>query len=106
MEQKIYEGWDAYTHNYNYDEVKVIAMLHNRLLEMGRYCDWEDITKVGHEIYLIYESQFEDGDDSKSLEHDWMEVQSHEEAGYIQAWFGRNIDDFIEFFAKELKCYF
>lgn len=107
MEQKIiYEGWDPYTHNYNYDEVKVICMLYNRLMEMGRYPEWEDIMKVGRDIWQIFESQFRDADGSKSLKHSWMKVQSHEEAAYIQAWFGRNIDDFIEFFQKNLKIYF
>lgn len=106
MKQKIYEGWDPYTYEYNYDEVKVICMLHKRLLEMGIWCDWENIMKVGHEIYKIYISQFEDGDGSKSLKHSWMKVQSHEEAAYIQAWFTRNIDDFIKFFKKWLRSSF
>lgn len=104
MEQKIICGdWDPYTYSYNYDEVKVICMLHNRLIEMGRYPDWEDIMKVGHEIWKIYRSQL--GKTKPELERDWMEIESHEEFAYVQAWFGRNIDDFIKYFKKWLHIY-
>lgn len=99
MEQKIiYEGWDAYKHNYKYDEVKVISILYNRLVEKRIQYDWEKVMQVGHNIWLIYESQFYDADGSKSLKHKWMKVQSQKEAAYVQAYLARTIDDFIKFY--------
>lgn len=102
MEQKTYMGWDVYGNAYEYDEVKVIAMLHKELVDRDWYPDWEEVMRVGHTIYHIYASQFEDN----ALEpvEEWMKIEGREEEGYIQAWFSRTVDEFIDFYKNILRA--
>lgn len=97
MESKIFKGWDCYTANYEYDEVKVIVMLHEHI-EDSLGVDWENLMCVGHYIYEIYTEQF----NGKIPEKEWMKIQGREEEGYIQAWLCRTIEQFIEYFHNRL----
>lgn len=101
MEQKTYKGWDVYGNEYEYDEVKVIAMLHAELMRRDWFCDWEDVMRVGHTIYHIWDSQFEV--DPLNPTEEWMRTKDRTEQAYVQAWFSRTIDDFMNFYQHILN---
>lgn len=105
-QEQTYEGWDVYG-DYGYDEVKVIAMLHKALMDRKWYPDWEEVMRTGHTIYHIWNSQFkEDGTlDNEWVTRDWMKIQNREEGAYVQAWFTRTQDKFINKYKKLLEVY-
>lgn len=106
-EQKVYKGFDVYGNDYGYDEVKVIAMLHKELVDEDMYPDWEDVMRVGHWIYGIWEDQqnpiYVENYIDLLRENEWMKIRDREEEGYVQAWFACRADKFIEYFENNLR---
>lgn len=102
MEEKIYKGWDVYG-DYCYDEVKVIAMLHKELMDRKWYPDWEEVMKVGHTIYHIWDSQVDEN--ALIPVEKWQEVRNYEESAYVQAWFARTKNNFLEWYKNILEVY-
>lgn len=106
-EQKVYKGFDVYENDYGYDEVKVIAMLHKELVDKDMYPDWEDVMCVGHWIYGIWKDQqnstYKEMMVDLLKENPWMNIRGREEEGYVQVWFARRADKFIEYFKNNLR---
>lgn len=100
-EQQVIKGWDVYGHPYDYDETKIIAMLYRRLRDLGRYPDWEKICTVSHRIYDVYNCLQDNHYDGSFRK--WMHIYDREEEAYIQAWFNRTMDNWIEYFWNSLK---
>lgn len=94
--------FDVYDYVYTYDHLKVMC-------EIGGFCsehcmswDYEDLCRVAEAIYAHWIDGRTADEDEKYAMYPWLEFQSKEEDGYIQAYAARVLPEFIKLY-KETK---
>ena len=93
----IFHDFDVYDCRYTYDEAKVMCVLGST--PEAEDLDYEDLIRIADAVHWIWR----DGIGKKHETHLWMDIESKEEEGYIQAYSQRVLPEFIKLYKEEYK---
>ena len=94
----IFHDFDVYDCRYTYDEAKVMCLL--GATEEAADLDYEDLTKIADAVYWHWVDGRDACEDEKYAIYPWLEFQSREEDGYIQAYAQRVLPEFIKLYKE------
>jgi hypothetical protein len=99
---KIFHDFDVYDYKYTYDHLKVMC-------EIGSFCneyqisfDYEDLCRIAEAIYAHWIDGRTADEDEKYAMYPWLEFETIEEDGYIQAYTARVLPEFIKLYCEEV----
>ena len=99
---KIFIDFDVYDYNYTYEHMKVMSLVgfySNDYMEL----DYEDLCRIAEAIYAHWIDGRTADEDEKYAKYPWLEFQSKEEDGYIQAYTQRVLPEFIKLYKEIIK---
>lgn len=96
---KIFSDFDVYEHKYTYDEMKVMCVI-------GECCDgdsddclnYEDLCRIAEAVYAHWIDGQDECEAEKYEKYPWLDFESEEEYGYIQAYAARVFPEFIKLY--------
>ena len=97
---KIFSKFDVYEHKYTYDEMKVMFVLSQINDSM---LDYEDLMCIAEAVYAHWIDGRDASEDEKYEKYPWLEFETSEEDGYIQAYAERVLPYFIELYKEEIN---
>lgn len=95
---KIFNDFDVYEHQYNYEEMKVIYVL--SAMDGVNELDYEDHMCIAEAVYTHWANGRDTSEDAKYKKYPWLEIQSEQEDGYIQLYAERVLPKFIELYKE------
>lgn len=98
---KIFSEFDVYNKEYTYDEMKVMRVLAQYPDITG--LDYEDLMCICEAVYTHWADGINKSENEKYARYPWLELQSNEEEGYIQAYANRVLPEFIKLYLEEFK---
>lgn len=98
---KIFHDFDVYDCRYTYDEAKVMCVLGS--MPETEDLDYEDLIKIADAVYWHWVDGIDACENEKYAMYPWLELQSQEEDGYIQAYAERALPEFIKLYKEEYK---
>lgn len=93
---KIFHDFDVYDCRYTYDEAKVMCVL--GMTPEAKDLDYEDLIKIADAVYWHWVDGRTTDEDEKYKKYPWLEFESREEDGYIQAYAQRVLPEFIKLY--------
>ena len=97
----IFHDFDVYDCRYTYDEAKVMCVLGS--IPEAEDLDYEDLIKITDAVYWHWVDGRDASEDEKYAMYPWLEFQSQEEDGYIQAYAQRALPEFIKLYKEIYK---
>ena len=95
--------FDVYDYRYTYDEMKVMCVIGDYGGELAANLDYEDCVRIANAIYWHWVDGRDASEDEKYEKYPWLEFQSKEEDGYIQAYAYRVLPEFIKLYEETTK---
>ena len=97
----VFSNFDVYERKYNYEEMKIMFMLAH--MDGTDTFDYEDCMRVVEAVYAHWIDGRDSSEDEKYEKYPWLEFQTDEEDGYIQAYALRTLPKFIELYKEEIN---
>ena len=98
----IFSKLQVYDRYYTYDEMKVMCVL-STFPDIDNL-DYEDLMRICEAVYSHWIDGRDSSENEKYEKYPWLEFESKEEDGYIQAYAQRVIPHLIKLYmAEELK---
>lgn len=79
--KNVYHGVDVYSKHYDYEDLKIALVIHEKLSRIDAGCDYEDIARLTIAIKNAWKEQHK------------KRLLSREEYVYIQAFASRYLDE-------------
>lgn len=98
------DEFDVYDYPYTYDEMKVMFMFSQLNVCLTDDLDFEDCMKIVSAVYWHWVDGRSADEDEKYAKYPWLEFETQEENGYIQAYAQRVLPEFIKLY-KEQNLY-
>ena len=92
---------DVYDYHYTYDEMKVMLVL-GVTPEAGDL-DYEECAIIANAVYWHWVDGRSADEDEKYAKYPWLEFNTKEEDGYIQAYAYRVLPEFIKLYKEMIK---
>ena len=100
---QIFSKFDVYEHKYTYEEMKVMFVL-SRFNEVDfANLDLEDCMRIAEAVYSHWIDGRDASEDEKYAKYPWLEFQTNEEDGYIQAYALRTLPKFIKLYKESIN---
>ena len=96
----LFGDFNVYEKQYTYEEMKVMCVLSG--MPAIKNLDYEDLMHIVAAVHCFWANQ-EQIEEEVFEEYPWLETESVEEEGYIQAYASRVLPYFIKEYAKENK---
>lgn len=97
---KVFSGFDVYEYKYTYEEMKVMSVLPRMNLDEAAGLDYEDLMCIIEAIYRHWIDGRDTSEDEKYAKYPWLEFETSEEDGYIQAYAQRVLPNFIQLYKE------
>ena len=99
---KIFSDFDVYEHNYAYNEMKVMLVL--GCTPEANDLDYEDCVRIASAVYWHWVDGRTADEDEKYAKYPWLEFETREECGYIQAYAQRVLPEFIKLYKEFINA--
>ena len=97
---KIFSDFDVYDYHYTYNEMKVMVVI--GCTPEAQDLDYEDCVKIASAIYWHWVDGRTADEDEKYAKYPWLEFETREEYGYIQAYAQRALPEFIKLYKETI----
>ena len=98
---KIFGDFDVYEHKYTYEEAKVMCVIGECGGTVSDNLDYEDLCRIAEAIYAHWVDGRDESENEKYAKYPWLEFETTEEEGYIQAYAYRVLPEFIQLYKEE-----
>ena len=92
--------FDVYDYNYTYDHLKVMCVIGEYGGTISDNFDYEDLCRIAEAIYAHWIDGRTADEDEKYAKYPWLEFETQEEDGYIQAYAQRVLPEFIKLYKE------
>lgn len=86
---------DVYDYKYSYNHLKVVACIESSK-SANRLEDYEDVAIVAEAIVNYWSDGRDDSEYELYAQNEWLEIETGEENGYVQAYANRVADKFVD----------
>lgn len=94
---RIFSDFDVYERKYTYDEMKVMSLIND--YAQDSFLDYEDLCRIAEAVYAHW-ANADEREQEKIDKYPWIEIDSVEEEGYIQAYANRVLLKFIQLYLQ------
>ena len=97
---RIFSDFDVYDRKYTYDEMKVMCLIDTYHTTYN--LDYEDLCRIAEAVYVHWIDGRSADEDEKYAKYPWLEFETSEEDGYIQAYANRVLPKFIQLYKETM----
>jgi hypothetical protein len=98
---KVFSNFDVYERKYTYEEMKVMCLID--VYHTTYNLDYEDLCIIVEAVYAHWIDGRDASEDEKYAKYPWLEFETSEEDGYIQAYATRTLPNFIKLYKEEIN---
>lgn len=95
---RLFSDFDVYDYHYTYDEMKVMCVI--GLTPEASDLNYEDCVRIASAVYWHWVDGRDASEDEKYAKYPWLEFETTEEDGYIQAYAQRALPKFIQLYKE------